>query len=244
MEVHSEDKGPQTTALGSPHVFLPHQCIQMLQPRDPQLCLDFANEFLVRYDADNNWPLRILWTDEVHFSLNDNINTKNCVHWAERNPHAVAPVPLCDGKVTVWCGITATVVLGPLLFDEATPTGRATGFWYTALLQNYVVLVLCRWNALNDMIWMQDGAHLHIARSVKKLLEQRFDDRIISHHYLFLLPLRYPDLMPIDFWFWGYLKSRVYLCNPQTLSDLMIQWSRFSTVESTLIGMLNELKLY
>ncbi|GFT87652.1 uncharacterized protein TNCV_772261 [Trichonephila clavipes] len=80
----------------------------MLEPGDPQQRLDFANEFLLRYDADNDWPLRILWTDEAHFTLNGSINTKNCVHWGETNPHAVAPVPLFDAKVTVWCGITAT----------------------------------------------------------------------------------------------------------------------------------------
>ncbi|GFW37163.1 transposable element tc3 transposase [Trichonephila clavipes] len=53
--------------------------VQMLEPGDPQQRLDFANEFLLRYDADNDWPLRILWTDEAHFTLNGSINTKNCV---------------------------------------------------------------------------------------------------------------------------------------------------------------------
>ncbi|GFU34088.1 DUF4817 domain-containing protein [Trichonephila clavipes] len=59
--------------------------VQMLGPGDPQQRLDFANEFLLRYDADNDWPLRILWTDEAHFTLNGSINTKNCVHWGETN---------------------------------------------------------------------------------------------------------------------------------------------------------------
>ncbi|GFU86675.1 uncharacterized protein TNCV_2880951 [Trichonephila clavipes] len=56
------------------------KCVQMLELGDPQQRLDFANEFLLRYDADNDWPLRILWTDEAHFTLNGSINTKNCVH--------------------------------------------------------------------------------------------------------------------------------------------------------------------
>ncbi|GFU79267.1 uncharacterized protein TNCV_2137901 [Trichonephila clavipes] len=47
-----------------------------------------------------------------------------------------------------------------------------------------------------------------------------FCDRIISRYYPFPWPARSPDLTPMDFWFWGYLKSTVYLCNPQTLSDL------------------------
>ncbi|GFS53260.1 uncharacterized protein TNCV_1035691 [Trichonephila clavipes] len=40
--------------------------VQMLEPGDPQQRLDFTNEFLLRYDADNDWPLRILWTDAFH----------------------------------------------------------------------------------------------------------------------------------------------------------------------------------
>lgn len=200
------------------------QRVQMLEPGDPQQRLDFANEFLLRYDADNDWPLRILWTDEAHFTLNGSINTKNCVHWGETNHHAVAPVPLFDAKVTAWCGITATFVLGPFFFEETTPTGPATcsvtGLRYAAMLKNYVLPELRRLNALNDIVWMQDGAPPHIARSVKRLLDQHFGDRIISRYYPFPWPARSPDLTPMDFWFWGYLKSRVYLCNPQTLSDL------------------------
>ncbi|GFV75722.1 uncharacterized protein TNCV_1756501 [Trichonephila clavipes] len=198
--------------------------VQMLEPGDPQQRLDFANEFLLRYDADNDWPLRILWTDETHFTLNGSINTKNCALWGETNLHAVAPVPLFDAKVTVWCGITATFVLGPFFFEETTPTGPATcsvtGSRYAAMLKNYVLPELRRRNALNGIVWMQDGAPPHIARSVKRLLDQHFDYRIISRYYPFPWPARSPDLTAMDFWFWGYLKSTVYLCNPQTLSDL------------------------
>ena len=46
----------------------------------------------------------LLWTDEAHFKLNGNVNAKNCVHWADTNAHAVAP--LFDSKVTVWCDIS------------------------------------------------------------------------------------------------------------------------------------------
>ncbi|GFV34312.1 uncharacterized protein TNCV_4023271 [Trichonephila clavipes] len=88
------------------------------------------------------------------------------------------------------------------------------------MLKNYVLPELRRRNALNNIVWMQDGAPPHIARSVKRLLDQHFGDHIISRYYPFPWPARSPDLTTMDFWFWGYLKSTVYLCNPQTLSDL------------------------
>ena len=137
----------------------------MLEPGDPQQRLDFANVFLLRYDADNDCPLRMLWTDEGHFTLHGNINTKNCVHWGEANPHAVAPVPLFDTKVTAFCGITATFVLGPFFFEETTPTDLATcsvaGSRYAAMLKNYIQPELRMRNALNDIFGCK-MVHLHI----------------------------------------------------------------------------------
>ena len=36
--------------------------------------LDFANKFLIDYDEDSSWPLRILWAEEAHFTLTGNRN--------------------------------------------------------------------------------------------------------------------------------------------------------------------------
>ncbi|GFX58616.1 transposable element tc3 transposase [Trichonephila clavipes] len=82
-----------------------------------------------------------------------------------------------------------TFVLGPFFFEETTPTGPATcsvtGSRYAAMLKNYVLPELRRWNELNDIVWMQDGVPPHIARSVKRLLDQHFGDRIIPRYYPF-----------------------------------------------------------
>ena len=78
----------------------------MLKAGDNHLWIDFANKFLTRYDDDSSWPLRILWTDETHFKLTSNVNSKDCVYLADNNPYDVFSSPLHDEKVTVWCGIT------------------------------------------------------------------------------------------------------------------------------------------
>lgn len=61
-----------------PHMF-PYRCqgVQMMQAYDNQQGLDFAEEFLIRYDENDSWPWHILWMDESYFSLNSNINSKN-----------------------------------------------------------------------------------------------------------------------------------------------------------------------
>lgn len=200
------------------------QRVQMLQPGDEQQRVDFANFFLIRYDEDSRWPLRILWTDEAHFSLTGNVNSKNCVHWADENPHDVAPVPLHEAKVTVWCGIASTFVLGPYFFEEVTSNGMQTcsitGPRYKTMLQNYVIPELQQRNVVNDIVWMQDGAPPHVATCVRQVLQQNFGDRVISRNFAVSWPPRSPDLTPMDFWFWGYLKSKVYTSNPRDLSEL------------------------
>ena len=50
------------------------QRVQMLEGGQNQLRLDFANKFLIRYDEDSSWPLRILWTDKAHLTLIGNMN--------------------------------------------------------------------------------------------------------------------------------------------------------------------------
>ncbi|GFT96212.1 hypothetical protein TNCV_3906621 [Trichonephila clavipes] len=57
-------------------------------------------------------------------------------------------------------------------------------------------------------------------RSVKRLPDQHFGDRIISRYYPFPWPKRSPDLTPMAFWFWGYLKSTVYLVQPSNIVGL------------------------
>ena len=73
--------------------FYRFQRVQMLKSGDNQQRVDFANFFLIRYGEDSRCPLRILWTEEAHFTLTESVNSKNCVHWAEENPHSVATVP-------------------------------------------------------------------------------------------------------------------------------------------------------
>ncbi|GFU90824.1 uncharacterized protein TNCV_4173201 [Trichonephila clavipes] len=56
---------------------------------------------------------------------------------------------------------------------------------------------------------------------VKAFLIQTFgEDRIVSRRCRYPWPPRSPDLTPADFWLWGYLKSRVYLSGPSSLSEL------------------------
>lgn len=73
-----------------------------------------VNFFLFYCDEDIKWPMRILKEKEVNISLAGNVNSKNCIHWADEN---VAPATLHDAVTTcaalqeysfsvahLWCG--------------------------------------------------------------------------------------------------------------------------------------------
>jgi hypothetical protein len=56
------------------------------------------------------------------------------------------------------------------------------------------------------------------------LLDDVFADRIISTT---ILPPRFPDHPPPDFFLWGAMKSLVYLNNPHTIDDLNISITEY-----------------
>ncbi|GFW20669.1 uncharacterized protein TNCV_1048921 [Trichonephila clavipes] len=92
---------------------------------------------------------------------------------------------------------------------------------YLTLLRETVVPCLIQRGQISNVMFMQDGATSHTANPVKAFLIQTLgEDRIVSRHCRYPWPPRSPDLTPADFWLWGYLKSRVYLSGPSSLSEL------------------------
>ncbi|GFS48265.1 uncharacterized protein TNCV_2296521 [Trichonephila clavipes] len=86
---------------------------QQLMANDREKRLTFALTFLARVEAHASWPWKILWSDEAHFHLSGTVNTHNCLILDTENPRTFQENPLHSPKVTVWCGFTATFILGP-----------------------------------------------------------------------------------------------------------------------------------
>ncbi|GBO01184.1 hypothetical protein AVEN_234090-1 [Araneus ventricosus] len=100
--------------------------VHLLQDGDSEVHTTFTLEFFTRMVVDVTWPWNILWSDEAHFCLNGYVSTHNCRIRAEENPHATQEQPLHPDKVTVWCGSTATFIIGPYFFEEITANGIQT----------------------------------------------------------------------------------------------------------------------
>ncbi|CAK1602342.1 unnamed protein product [Parnassius mnemosyne] len=70
-------------------------------------------------------------------------------------------------------------------------------------------------------MWFQnDGCPAHYARPVREYLNQEYPGRWIGLLGPILWPPRSPDLNPLDFFYWGCLKNRVYSKPIVTLEEL------------------------
>ena len=81
---------------------------------------------------------------------------------------------------------------------------------------------LRRRRKISTIIFQQDGAPPHYSNQVRNYLRSVLpENRIIARGLGQPWPPRSPDLTPMDYWFWGMLKARIYHSfKPQNLDDL------------------------
>lgn len=60
------------------------------------------------------------------------------------------------------------------------------------------------------IVFQQDGAPPHFALRVRERLNEKFPGQWIGRGGPILWPPRSPDLSPLDFFLWGYVKDTVY----------------------------------
>ncbi|KAJ8916894.1 hypothetical protein NQ315_013363 [Exocentrus adspersus] len=68
--------------------------------------------------------------------------------------------------------------------------------------------------------FQQDGAGPHNAALVTQYLNNRFPNNWIGTHGPVAWPPRSPCLNPLDYFFWGYLKNKVYYTPCQNMAEL------------------------
>ena len=192
----------------------PHY-IHELQINDPARRLAFADEMDAWLKRDPNLLRNILWSDEAVFCIGGFVNRHNCHYWAEQNPHITVQKAQRRPKVTVWCGMTSSHIVGPFILRDTMNAER-----YLDLLSNEVWPIVSTWPNRDDIVFMQDGAPPHYATVVRNWLDRHFNGRWLGRAGPHEWPARSPDLTPCDFFLWGYVKEEVYKSNPQNLDQL------------------------
>ncbi|EFN72613.1 hypothetical protein EAG_02153, partial [Camponotus floridanus] len=124
---------------------------------------------------DLSFPDMILWTDESTFIPNDVFNSRNCLHWAEENPHLVRQGAFqFRWSINVWAEIIGNQIIGPYFLPP-----RLNSEIYADYLQNTLVELLenVAFHVRTRMIYQYDRAPAHFCREIREILNARFPDR-------------------------------------------------------------------
>lgn len=193
---------------------------QELSEADYEKRLDFC-ELMEIKTRDPDFLKKVCFSDESTFHLNGYVNRHNCRYWCEENPHehreAHTQKPQ---KLNVWAGILGNEVIGPFEID-----GNLDGPKYILLLHHHIVPAMqASANRQNipwgEVIFQQDGAPAHYARLVRDYLNIVFPNRWIGRGGPLPWPPRSPDLTPLDYFLWGFLKDKVFRTVPANLQEM------------------------
>lgn len=158
-----------------------------------------------------NFLKNVCFSDESTFHLTGYVNRHNCRYWSDENPNEhLAAHTQRPKKRNVWAGILGDEIIGPFFID-----GNLDGPKYIILLHNKIVPEMRASAARQNIAWadvyfQQDGASAHFARLVRQYLNIVFPNRWIGRGGTIAWPARSPDLTPLDFFLWGFLKDRVF----------------------------------
>lgn len=194
--------------------YLPYKpkFIHTLQERDLDARIDFCFWFQGKKEDDLHFGKRILFTDEATFTSNGIVSSQNCRWWADQNPHfTIQCKDQYSFKTNVWCGILNTHIVGPYFFRENLNAAR-----YLEFLQNQFSDALDNLplNLRQNLHFQQDGASIHSTLQVREWLNHQFPNKWIGRFSENPWPARSPDITPMDFFLWGYVKNQVYKYRP------------------------------
>lgn len=182
------------------------QLHQQLRPQDCQRRVEHSLTQLALMEVDHSFLFRLLFSDEAHFYVNGIVNHQNFRYWSPTNPQITQERPLHSPRVTVWAAIGSCGVIGPFFIHE-----NVTGQSYLALLQQQFLPAVQQFHDFNSVVFMQDGAPPHWSRPVREWLSVNFPNRWMGRSSPNLpWPPYSPDLTPMDFFLWGWMKDVVY----------------------------------
>jgi len=163
---------------------------------------------------------KIVFSNEAYFWLNGYVNKQNCHIWAEEQPEEIKELPLYPDKTSVWCSLWTGGIICPYFFkNEASQNVTVNGTRYHAMITVYLLPEI-EARDLDDICFQQDGATCHTVHETMALLREQFGEQLISRFGPVNWPPKSCNITPLDFFLWGYVKSKVYVGKPATIEEL------------------------
>lgn len=180
---------------------------------------NFCNWLLCQVDDNPVFLDEVLWSDEAQFSRDGVVNKHNLHYWANENPRWLREARHQQNwRINVWCGLYNGSIVGPYFYE-----GTLTAQRYTEEILDIVVTEFIDNLPLATVqrLWFQhDGAPPHFGLVVRERLTEMFGDHWIGRGGPIQWPARSPDITPLDFFLWGYIKDKVYATQPTSIPNL------------------------
>ena len=148
------------------------------------------------------------------FHVSGKLNKHNVRIWGSEYPHVIRELQRDSPKMNVWYRIMCNRVIGPFFFHEATNNADV----YFDLLTEYVAPQLI--DVQPAIIFQQDGVPPHWGLHVCQLLNETFPDRWIGRNGPILCPPCSPDITPLYFFPWSYVKDILCRTKVRDKADL------------------------
>lgn len=157
-----------------------------------------------------------MWfTGEAKFYTSGRVECNNLVYTSHHKhdesfslPHKVIKKyePSTDPYVTVWAAMNEEIYIGPYFVD-----GEMTSEAYKQILEKFVHQLRPLTSSIDHPIFIHDDSKVHANADVASFLEKEFPHHWIGSGSTYAKwPHHSSDLSPINFFLWGYIKSRVY----------------------------------
>lgn len=157
-----------------------------------------------------------MWfTGEAKIYVNGRVECNNLIYTHHRKPDEADTLPHKIVKkyapsnkpyITVWCAMNSEIYIGPYFYN-----GEMTPEIYKENLEKFVKELRYVTSETEHPIFIHDDSKIHSSADVTAYLEKEF-----PHHWVGTgssyanWPRHSPDLNPVNFFLWGYIKSRVF----------------------------------
>jgi hypothetical protein len=138
------------------------------------------------------------------------INSQNFRMWSAENPHVFQEAPLHPVKIGVWIAISRRRIIGPTFFEQTVTAPRCRNMLEQCVNELYD-------DELQDGYFQHDNASAHTAYATRQYIEEFYADQVIGYGKW---PPRSPDLTPLDYFLFGYLKNTIYQNRLHTIEEL------------------------
>ena len=203
-----------------------YQILQEIKESDYEKRVNFSRTVLERGE---DFLQTMIFSHESMFHLSGKVCKHNLRIWGTEKPTDKLLQHVRNSpKLNVICAMSVKKIYGPFFFENDTVKAEE----YLSILRNAID------EDEDNFVFQQDGAPPHWALDVRAYLNHELANRWVGRaaaadDALLLWPPRSPDLTPLDFFLWGFVKGKVYYPPLATSIDELKERIRVAVTQVT-----------